>query len=435
MDPIQAPRVPWGPALGQRLLGHGLAVIIDAFVRTRFRIEVRRPDRFSESPATLVASNHRRDADAPILATLLGRRRGLRYRGILPSFVARADLFRRGFLRDYLESWPEPLRERLSGLDLSPILAALGAHPMSRPFEQSLGHVLEDVLDALGDRPLEEVLRPRTLARFQAVAGPSAGPLRVSDVLSRPYRALLRRHRGFARLERSCFVSLLPYERAVIAAQLEVFVQLLDRGGVLLLEPEGVVSRSGGFGRFREGLYQLVNRPRADVRVLPVGITYDFMTTARPRVFVNFGPELTHLRGLSRDTLEHRVGRAIAAQTTVTASQLASRQLRELQARGGGDLTSKELSRRVGEEAGRYVAAGHHVDPRLLDPAWRGRRVLDWLAYLSADPRLVEGDGRRFAVHDGHDEVRPGLGEPAREVAYATNELEALTDLSGVPKA
>lgn len=412
----------------ERLLRHGVTVLLDGWFSTRFRIEVRGLEHHTGAPATLVTANHRRDSDVPILTGALARRRGLRLRRPVPRFVAREDLFRRGFFAAYLSAWPTPLRAAFADVDLSPVLSALGAHPIFRPQEQNLRAVLEDVLEHLGDLPLEEVLRPEMLQRFEARAAHLRRALTVRDAFERRYRPLLLERQGLRRLRRATFAALKPYEQAVVATQLQVFVDILDRGGLLLLEPEGVLSRDGSFGRVRSGLHPLVNRPTREVRVLPVSLTYDFMTLRRPRVFLNVGPEITGLRGLSPAQTNDRVGRAIRALGTVTASQLASREMGHLQSKPGGSFTVRELADAIGEAAGRYAAAGLYVDPRLLEERRRGCRIDDYLGYLKKEG-FVERFRNRYRVRDAAARSETSLDGLRGEMTYALNELNALAAL------
>jgi 1-acyl-sn-glycerol-3-phosphate acyltransferase len=274
--------------------------LVRGWIRAQFHVEVHGLEHFTGSPSTLVVSNHRRDADGPIIGTGLLRWMDDMDTGAAPWFVAREDLFRRGFLRHYLTDWPSPVRALLGGLSLRPVLQMLHLCPIRRIRERTLGEVLEDIPTVLGDLSLAEVLRPCVLARFRRQTPSGSRLQRVSDALQPRYRSLLRQQYGLMKLTRACFRRLRPHEEAVIGRQLNRFVDLLEEGAVMLLEPEGAISVDGSLGRLRLGLHILLNRPRVPVRVLPVGIVYDFMTRERPWVFVHIGREIPDLGGLSR---------------------------------------------------------------------------------------------------------------------------------------
>jgi hypothetical protein len=416
-----------GDPRARALLRGALVAPIMAVVRARFRIETRGLQHFSRAPSTLIVSNHHRDSDAPILANVLfghGRPPGSPR---LPHFVAREDLFGRGFLAAYLQRWPAPVRTLLRPLNLAPVLALFQAHPMRRIPERTLGAVLADILDVLGDAPLDEVLRPDLVAALERASGQQGAELHVRDVMHRRYRRLLRRPGGLFRLTKEAFDALKPHEVAVIEGQLRTFVALLEEGKIVNLEPEGVLSSDGRFSRLREGLHVLINEPRAATRVLPVGITHDFMTTGRTTVFVGVGEELTDLRGLPRREAARRVTAAIVAQATVTATHLAGRALKLARAEGTSRITLPELSEHIAGEAARFAARGAYVDPRLLDDSARARRLSRLVRYC--ENRGIVGTRPDGSLVVGDAEGGPPVGRfaPVDVISYADRELAVLS--------
>jgi 1-acyl-sn-glycerol-3-phosphate acyltransferase len=413
------------PTLRNRL-GHGLTVAFDIGLRHLYPIDVRGLEHFTCSPSTLVVSNHRRDSDGPIIASVLLRRRSLRVQGVRPCFVAREDLFRRGFLDEYLKDWPVPVRRPLSGINLRPFLEMMQAFPMRRVPERTLSEVLEEVLTVFGDLPLDEVLRPCWTEKFEQASGTAARRLRVRQVLARRrYKRLLCQQHGLSKLSRRRFQALLPYERAIIEAHLQHFTRLLEQGATLLLEPEGAVSLDGRFGRLRAGLHALLNRPHTSPRVLPVGITYDLMTDGPKRVFVNVGPEMDDLRGLSRRETDTRVAAAIRARVTVTCSQLASGFLFLVRRNGERFVMQQELEEYVGDEAARYARNGLPVDARLLEPAQRHACIAGYVRNCVRRRILMRSRGRLQLASD-HEGELPCLSHPGGLIGYMHNELSVL---------
>jgi len=420
---------------GRRAAARTIAAILRCSMRASFHIQVSGLEHFSCSPATLVVANHRRDTDGPIIGTTLLERIDQLEAGTPPCFVAREDLFRQGFLRDYLTSWPAPLRELLAGIDLRPFLDAVNLYPMRRIRERTLGEVLEDTLAIFGDLPLDQVLRQTWEARFRGISAEGAGRLMVSDVLGRRYRLLLRQPYGLMKLARERFQVLRPYEERTIRSQLLRFVELLERGAMVQLEPEGTTSADGSLGRLRGGLHILLNQARAPVRVLPIGITYDFMTSGRQWVFVQVGRELPHLQGLSRRETTARVTEAMLACSTLTASQLASRWLLEVRSGGGGCITAAQLDEQVRAEAERLSLRGAHVDPRLLESRRRKQRLARYLEYCCRSPTLLPCGPGRYLVRGDVDPPSQRRRQPVRwkhpdsALRYVHNELVSLTSL------
>ena len=404
-----------------------IAVVLDYGCRARYQIEVRGLEDCTHSPSTLVVYNHRRDADTPIIGNILFARRGLLEQKYVPTFIAREDLFKRGFFADYLEDWPAPIARLLSPISVRPALWALRAYPMRRIAERTLGEVLADVMDVFGDLPLHEVLRPRWVGEFARLARLNGRPLRLSHVLRPQFRPLLRQGYGLTKLNHKCFRAFKPYERKTIESQMRVFVETLENGGSVQMAPEGAVSKDGHFARVRAGLHILINRPRTLVRVLPVGMAYDFMTSGRQRLFVNLGQEMLDLRGLKPSVTSAKVAEAILAQTTITGSQLASKLLAAARTSRGATVTKTELDEYVAVEASRWAGRGLYVDPRLLSRKDRRVRLAEYVEYCLRSGELVALGGERYWVPPSKDEILPSWAHPAGAIDYLNNELASLS--------
>lgn len=408
--------------------GRGLGALLDLGCRARYDSEVRGIDNFTRSPSTLVVFNHRRDADTPIIGNVLFGHSWTLDLDPMPIFIAREDLFRRGFLADYLKSWPPGARKLLSSLSLRPFLWALHAYPMRRIAERTVGEVLQDVMWVFGDLPLHEVLKADWVERFEHLGRPEERPLHLRYILGRDrFRPLLLQGYGLTKLTRARFKAFKPYERATIESQLQLFVDLLERGETIQLAPEGAVSKDGTFARIRAGLHVLLNRPRTLVRVLPVGITYDFMTAGRQKVFVNVGQEMTDLRALRPADASARVGEAILAESTITASQLASQLLLEIRSRGGGVLSRRRLRDYVADEAKVWSKARLFVDPRLLNSRDLDRRMDEYIDYCCRSGELLSNGDDFYRVPAPGRSAPPAWAKPEGAISYTNNELASVS--------
>ncbi len=405
---------------------------IDLLLRALYQVQIRGREHFTRSPSTIIVSNHRRDSDGPIIASALVNRCGFDFKGVQPFIVAREDLFRKGFLWEYLTTWPPWMREFLSPINLQKVMHRLQVYPMRRIPERNLGETLADVADFLGDLPLAQVLKPRWVEQFKSLSPPTCRPtLSVKQVLARRFRRLLSVRRGLFKLTLPCFLALKPYERQMIDDQLKHFTDILESGRILQFEPEGTTSPNGSFQRFRGGLHLLLSRTRAPVRVLPIGLTYDFMTTGRQTIFLNMGPELTDLQALSRKQVDQKVSTAILNEHTITTSHLASQFLATVRRRGHF-FTFAELLDHVGRAAERCVADGIYVDPRLLVNSQLTRRVRRYLQF-ALHTGMIAGRGRLFysTGQDGQP-AQAGLTDPEATITYITNELESFS-MGGAP--
>lgn len=415
---------PWWRHRVGPLLGAG----IDAVMRCCCRIEVYGAEHLRHAPGALVISNHRRDTDGPIVGGILIQRSGLRLHGVRPYFVAREDLFRRGFLLQYLEGWPRPLRRLLGALALDPVLRSIQLLPMRRVRERSLIEVLEDALQVLGDRPLEEIVRPEVALRLQRQLLAGRQPLTLSAALA-AHGPLLYERNAFRKLTLAALRALKPFERRVIETQLNRFVGLLEAGETVLLEPEGTISMDGTFMRPRRALHALVNGPSRPPPVLPVALSYDFMTPRRPRVLVRFGGARADLAGLTRRDTDRQVKETLLGQCMLTASQLTGRFMRECVRRGRDTLTAETLERYLAAGAECCADAGIPVDPSLLDRNGRRRRARECLNFCCARG-IVRRERRRLwrllpdRCHEQASRFRAdGI------VGYLNNELDAIASV------
>lgn len=281
-------------------------------------------EHYTAAPATLAVSNHRRDSDGPLLGSVLLRRRDGRVVGPLPHFVAREDLFERGFLAHYLRHCPASLRPLVRMISLRWCLTGGGAYPLRRVHERRVAEVLRDVIARLGDLPAAEALRPRYLAAFATEPALDPRTATLAQLLRADEHRLSRQWYGYRHLQLAVFRRIKPHMRQVIDCQLDRLARLLERGELVILEPEGHVSHDGGVRRPQAVLHELVNRPARPVRVLPISLTYDTLTTGAARIFVDIQPELTGLGGLARRGLDERVMAAVRSGCRVTGAQLAA---------------------------------------------------------------------------------------------------------------
>jgi hypothetical protein len=403
-----------------RIAARSLGAAIAAVVGLRYRVEAHGLETINAVPGTLLLVTHRRDADVPIVGNLIARAPAMRLADRVPHFVAREDLFHSGLLWEYTERWPTFIREALSTINLLPVMRVLHAYPIRRIPERSVRAVLGDVLAARGNLPLQQVLKPAWVERFMQLAPPHTVSLTLAQTLARRYGVLLRTQHGFRKLTRACFSALKPWEQAVVAAHLQHLVDLIDRGAILLLEPEGAVSRDGHFGRLRGALPALINRPSIETRVQPIGISYDFMVPGRTPAFVAVGPVLYGMKNLGRRATCAKVKAALLAQSTVTATHLGSRLLR---LHAGGRLCTADVEQFLQQGAAQCAAVGVRVDRRLLDARGAARRARGLIAYCVHHALIEPCGGGRFVIRRDDTGVRRCPADPRHALAHADNEL------------
>lgn len=375
-----------------------------------FRLEVYGEEYLRHSPGALILSNHRSDNDGPILANVILQRRGWQSLGVKPYIVAREDLFRKGFLSNYLTTWPRPIRKLLGRLCLRSLLGALQVRPIRRVPEHTLGALLEDVHHLLGDVPLSKILRPEWAQRFADQVGRTFDPLSVRQALNAP-DDLLSLSNAYRRLNLKTLRILLPHERHTIAAQLQVFVELLEAGETVILEPEGRVSPDGSFHKPRQALHHLLNVPNRVPHVLPVALSYDLMCAGRPRVLIRFGNPRYDLSGLPRRETDILAQRAVLQEWTVTLSHLAARYLRESGLKRLTPENHGDFAQFVATMVDRCKVLDVNIDPVLINSKKRERRQSDCLAFWQGRIRSDISTKLHFLNNelDAIAAIHPGL--------------------------
>ncbi|CAH9019005.1 hypothetical protein [Candidatus Nitrosacidococcus sp. I8] len=293
----------------------------DLIVRRSYPCFITGLEHYSQTSGTLAVSNHRRDNDGPLVASKLLLRKNGGIVAPLPSFAAREDLFEKRFLANYLHRWPRFLRYLLGFIYLRPFL--VGTYPLQRTHGRGLASVLHEVVDYLGDMPIAEVLRSKSLTYYAAKLKFDPNATTVEELLKKHEYTLWQDRYGYRHFSIKVFTRLKPFLNDLIDQQIDFFVQMLNHDQVILLEPEGQLSLDGSLQRPRSALYDLITRPSKSVQVLPISITYDSLTTQKQRIFIDIQPELSGLEKLSKHIIDEQVTRSVWAGCRVTGSQLA----------------------------------------------------------------------------------------------------------------
>jgi len=292
-------------ALGRLMLAGLFAVAPRLFVS----IAVHGLAHDTGAPRTLFAITHKRDLDAFAPLPRLLSHRGWRALTSDVHFAMRADSFQPGFLARVVQH-PGWFARLLRPISVGPVLRAVGVHPLDSLHFRPAETWLREALMAEGDVVLGTLLAPDTLASIAAAAGDDAAAL-----AQRPLSALLA-WRYFRPLQRQLGSELFRgparrrAEARVLASakrQLAELAAWLRAGGSVYTSPEGRLSPDGRLGPVRAGMLRLLRAAPADTRVLPIAIVYDFMTTGRPRMWVDCAPALEGGAQLTARELESQV--------------------------------------------------------------------------------------------------------------------------------
>jgi hypothetical protein len=283
-------------------------------VRARFHV-VRLGPPLELPPRSLLVVTHRSNWDIPLACTLRVRAR----LGANPVFVARDDMFLRGFLGGFPRGLPRPLRRGLARVEIGP---ALRRHGLALPVASSERiHLVHAALEepelplAVLPQPDAERIRERA-SRIGRTA-----PERLGDALDPDYLDLL--WDGWRpRAEVPELKTTWTRRRAVARRTLEALVAHLRAGGSLVVFPEGHPSPDGAVGPLERGLRLLVRRGEPELLV-PVGLAYDPLAPGRARAYAAVGQAFAPAAEVGDAVLA-----ALRRTLPLTAGQVAAHALR-----------------------------------------------------------------------------------------------------------
>lgn len=386
----------------------------DLWVRMVYDREIVMPADFRLAPGSLIASNHLRDVDGPMLGVMMVQRRGLRFHGTLPFYATREDLFRPGILSRLTVHWPAPLSAMLGRISLAWFFPLGRTEPMRRVREYTLGEALQALCDeGCGDVDCCSLLNARGKRETALVAGACT-----------VNAALLRRDLpldawwGLRRLTIPAFRKLAPSFRTVVDGQLAHFASLVDRGHCVYFSPEGTISLDGRFGRVRAGFYRLVQATTAPW-IQPMALGYDTLAPGRSRVVIRIGARFRADASLDRGAFDAALRRAVLDIAPITPSHLLARFLLH----GPPSFTARELAGWLARGEAVLRARGAALDPlfaRVVAADLAATR-LRWLRKKG----LVARDGGGFRNIAPRD-AEPGWRNLIEVARYLDNSLADL---------
>jgi hypothetical protein len=407
------------------------AVIAGAFwVATRLGDEVKVAGRQHDTGArrTYLGMAHKRDLDPMVLLpTLVFHHGWRRLRGEL-RFALRGDAFSPGYLGRMVMQ-PRWLSRLLRVLAIGPVLRWLGAYSaeaLLRPGEEWL----REALHRGGDRPAGEVVAPFLLEELAQASGASYEQIaahRLSHLLSWQYHAPLQHFYG---AEALIGVARRPIQQRHVARiknELAGLDEWLWHGGSLYSSPEGHLSPDGKISPINSAFHRLMRAAPPDTRVVPIVLIYDFMTTQRLRIFVDFAPAIEHAPTFSLDELDAALRTSWLQRARFTCTQLASGFLKQASQEGLSSFTLDDLAKSIHVQANRLASEGRHVDARLLDLRGARKRAKGFLAYAAHRSLVRRGERGAYitTVAEQPMQLRPReVGYDQAPLTYACNELE-----------
>jgi hypothetical protein len=399
-----------GATLGRAALAGLFAVA----PRVVYSVEVNGFEQDPRTTPTYYAIQHKRDLDPmaplPALIAYCGWRA---LAGDL-RFAMRADAFTPGFLSRIVMR-PRWLAAVVRPLSVGALLRWLAVYPLESPRLRPAELWIRDAVALAGELPAGQVVAPWQL---QALAQATGQPFErlvaqpLSTLLSWRYQAALQGFCGADVLNEPWRHTIRRRVVADVYDELATLSAWLREGGSLFGAPEGQLSPDGRLSPISAGFHRLVRHGPDRLTVVPIVISYDFMTARRPCMFVDVGHPIETGAAGSPTELDAGLRLAWLRAGRFTTTQLAS-----------GFLV---------EQAARLHASGRHVDTRLLRLGRPERLARAYLGYARRRG-LVQPDGAgRYvpSVGDLSISVAPReVGYHQQPLSYAYNELGELLSL------
>jgi len=259
--------------------------------------------------------------------------------------------------------------------------------------------------------------------------GGQAKGQRLSHLLAWRYQQSLQAWQGVDIFREPLRSQMKRFVMAETRHELMTIAQYIHAGGSLWGAPEGGISSDGYIGAVAASAHRFVRDCPPALCIVPISISYDFMTTRRPGIFVNVAPVIEHAPLLMQHTLDKQLSDAWRRHMYFTCTQLASGFLVQASRTGMLQFTLDDITRSVEQQASILAQASRLVDTQLLHPRTARKLVTGYLRYAQRQG-LIRRNGRTSwipTIGSLTVEVRPGEhGYEQNPLAYAWNELQEL---------
>lgn len=426
-------RTNWTLEIMYRLFYSFIGIVFRIGLLPFFRVEVDGIESYSESASSMIVTNHKRDLDSILVASVFYYRNGYLRPGEQISFMGDENLFQPGFLGDWLNK-SKLLQSTLKSVSVGPILKKLNAYPIGKLEFNSLPihEVLRIIEKKNGSCPLTEVLERETLKALAKKLPDHPSELTIANYFSQ--QGYPRRKIKLTEIKR-------PYRRLIkqkkvssVKEQLKRFVKLLDEGGILYITPEGQLSEDGSLGSLRDSLHILIEETKSTATIIPTNITYDFMTDEKPTIFVKIGSEIRGLAKIDRKARTKKLRKALLQLTTVTMGQLGSRRLIKRADKNRFQIPKKQLCEQVLTDLEKLNDQDILLDARLRNPQEAGERWEKFLNYCFNKGILRNVSNKpNILIIDkdlGFNKKEIDRGYRRDPVRYSANELKALEKIN-----
>ena len=394
---------------------------------------------------------HRRDLDPMVEIPVVLGHRGWRALVGNVRFAMRSDAFSRGFIARIVMQ-PRWFARFVRVIPLEAILRGLGVFPLENVSMRPAEVWIRDAITVAGDVGVEDALTPAFLRQVverndkgngqvdrsvdravdRAVDGPVKGQ-RLSHLLSWRYQQPLQDWQSVDIFLEPLRGQMKHFVLAKMRQELANIATYVQRGGSLWGAPEGGISPDGNVGTVTAAAHRFVRDCPPTMCIVPISISYDFMTNRRSRIFLDVAPTIEHASVLARPALDEQLHHAWLWHIHFTCTLLASGFLVQASRTGSLVFTLDDITRSVEQQGTILAKAGRLVDTRLLRPRTVRKLVTGYLRYAERRS-IIRKVGRNSwipTIGSLTIEVRPGeYGYRQNPLAYAWNELQELLSVT-----
>jgi broad specificity phosphatase PhoE len=408
--------LPWFRKFYRRRVGYGIA----RGIRKRFDVRLRGVTNPTATAIPIIALNHWTDDDPAVLLAAC-----LAVQSLVPLLRCSIHLmgehtFQPGFLGGYVHKEPRWLSYLLFHTNIAPFLRFSGGISVAYARTRLLTAHLHEILAHHGNLALSKVFKDDP-ANY--LPGATEG-IRIRDALKFRYRDALYEQREFSIFQEPLEAELWARHQTRLRDFVTHVAALADQGRVMLIAPQGLITRTGMPNHVRSGLHQLVNAMRERAEIVPINITYDPMMPNRPEVHVTIGKPKQLPREMPRDEFVNMTRRAILGDAPITMSQLAAETLRAMAMRGESNVRVVALKEQLLSRGLSLKESGYTLIPDPNDAIAFDGRFAQLLAYCKEKKFRVENDSLHFDPAVILDEKIHRSGY-ARSWFYCYNELQA----------
>jgi Acyltransferase len=351
----------------RRLVKEGSGNLMILVTKIMYRVEIRGRKNYTFTPGTVMVCTHKRSSDIPVVLPRLYLwkfpRRMKEFHSLYE--MTREDLFEDGFFINFVPKWNK-YRRILTRISLSGYFDMLQARPIKTPDEQTISQLLHETKRVHGNLMAVTALAP--LWRKRIFGDHADNPaLTLADAIFQADLAIMQEFATPEMFNEPYAAEIRKRHRETLIKQMREFTRLLERGDTFFIHPEGEISLNGNYGKTKAALMRIVQNSRADITMLPVNVTYDYMDSIRPKAIANIGEQIQKVNQISKIDLANLIDAKLPALGLITMSGLGSRAILRLAEKGEKVIRRFQLRDIIWEDLNYLRDKGAAIDSQIYN--------------------------------------------------------------------